>query len=64
MLPAFFISSANLFPAGAFKEQIGREVLFMQTRAFPAVALGVVGAALIIPFATYGAGNLLLSIGG
>lgn len=34
------------------------------TRAFPSIALGVVGAALIISFATYGAGNLLLSIGG
>ena len=33
------------------------------TRAFPSIALGVVGAALIISFVTYGAGNLL-SIGG
>ena len=34
------------------------------SRAFPSIALGVVGAALIISLATYGAGNLLLSIGG
>ena len=34
------------------------------SRAFPSIAIGVVGAALIISLATYGAGNLLLSIGG